>query len=118
MSKWQWEIDDNEGYGPCYIVGPREVGSEVPNLIAQVIGDSAEAEDNARKMVAAPEMYELIEQVADLQNSRLAIRIAARCVAGIFDGAACMELVEEMDRVADLAQDLLAQIKGEVENEL
>ena len=66
MSEWQWEIENNDGYGPCYIVGPREVGSEVPNLIAQVIGDSAEAEDNARKMVAAPEMADILREIAQL----------------------------------------------------
>lgn len=86
--------------------------------IALVMGSRHLKAHKTRLIAAAPEMYELIEQVADLQNSRLAIRIAARCVAGIFDGAACMELVEEMDRVADLARDLLARIKGEVENEL
>lgn len=61
-----WEIENNDGYGPCYIVGPREAGSEVPNLIAQVIGDSAEAEDNARKMVAAPEMAGILREIAQL----------------------------------------------------
>lgn len=45
------------------------------------------------------ELLELIEQVADLQNPR-------------FNNAAYMELIVEMDRLADLAQDLLAKIKG------
>lgn len=47
----------------------------------------------------ALEMYELLQQVADLHNPR-------------FDGAAYIELVTEMDRLADLAQELLAKIEG------
>ena len=47
----------------------------------------------------APEMLELMKRVADLQNPR-------------FNDAAYMDLVIEMDRLADLAQKLLAKIEG------
>lgn len=47
----------------------------------------------------APEMLELMKQVADLQNPR-------------FNDAAYMDLVIEMDRLANLAQELLAKIEG------
>lgn len=54
---------------------------------------------NARLIAATPEMYELLQQVADLQNPR-------------FNDAAYMDLIVEMDRLADLAQELLAKIEG------
>ena len=54
---------------------------------------------NARLNAAAPEMLELLKHVADLQNPR-------------FNDAAYIELVTEMDRLADLAQELLAKIEG------
>ena len=50
-------------------------------------------------MIAASEMLELIQQVADLQNPRNY-------------GAAYNDLVIEQDRLADLAQELLAKIEG------
>lgn len=47
----------------------------------------------------APEMLELIKQVADLQNPR-------------HNNAPYNDLVEEQDRLADLATALLAKIEG------
>lgn len=47
----------------------------------------------------ALETYKLLQQVADLQNPR-------------FNDAAYMDLIVEMDRLADLAQELLAKIEG------
>lgn len=58
-----------------------------------------EMEANARLIAAASEMLELIQQVADLQNPRNY-------------GAAYNDLVMEQDRLADLAQELLAKIEG------
>jgi hypothetical protein len=45
------------------------------------------------------DMLVLIEQVADLQNPR-------------FNNVAYMEFTEEIDRLADIAQDVLAKMKG------
>jgi len=73
--------------------GPDDYG------VDQWILPPEEREANGCLMAAAPEMYELIVQVADLHNPR-------------FDGAAYIELVTEMDRLADLAQELLAKIEG------
>lgn len=56
-------------------------------------------EANARLIAAAPEMFELIQQVADLQNPRNY-------------NAAYNDLVIEQDKLADLAQELLAKIEG------
>lgn len=48
-----WEADDNEGFSIWRVYG----GSK---SIAEVIGDSAEADANARLIAAAPEMFEAL----------------------------------------------------------
>lgn len=94
-----WKACDNNGYSIWRITSHQYRAESASRTVAEVVGDSAETEANARLIAAAPEMYELIQQVADLQNPR-------------FDDAAYNELVTEMDRLAELAQELLAKNEG------
>lgn len=62
-----WNVDDNEGYGATMIHGDQK-------LLAQIVGDSAEAEANARLIAAAPDMLAMLRRAEfildDLDGAR------------------------------------------------
>lgn len=56
-----WTACNNDGYSIWRIFTSWRTGNKT---IAEVVGDSAETEANARLIVAAPEMYELLREVS------------------------------------------------------
>lgn len=60
-----WIADDNEGFSPWTIwsrMTPTGSGKPGPK-IAQVIGDSAETDANARLIAAAPDLLEALMEI-------------------------------------------------------
>lgn len=56
-----WTACDNNGYSIWRITSHQYRAESASRTVAEVVGDSAETESNARLIAAAPEMYELIE---------------------------------------------------------
>ena len=58
-----WTACDNNGYSIWRITAPKYRAESASRTIAEVVGDSAETENNARLIAAAPEMFELLSDV-------------------------------------------------------
>jgi len=55
-----WTACDNNGYSIWRITAPKYRAESASRTVAEVVGDSAETEANARLIVAAPEMLEAL----------------------------------------------------------
>lgn len=69
-----WIADDNEGFSPWTIwsrMTPTGHGTPGPK-VAQIVGDSAEADANARLIATSPELLAAVEaqyiELADIHN--------------------------------------------------
>lgn len=59
-----WIACDNNGYSIWRVTSPEYRAESASRTIAEVVGDSAETEANARLIAAAPEMYEALRHLA------------------------------------------------------
>lgn len=71
-TKGPWEADDCEGYSIWRVFAPGRI------ILAQVVGDSAETDANARLIAASPTMYEYVARKAAEGDAD-----AARIIASI-----------------------------------
>lgn len=55
-----WTACDNNGYSIWRITSPQYRANSASRTVAEVVGDSAETEANARLIAFAPEMFELL----------------------------------------------------------
>lgn len=56
-----WIACDNNGYSIWRVTSPEYRAESASRTVAEVVGDSAETEANARLIAAAPEMYEALQ---------------------------------------------------------
>lgn len=61
-----WTACNNNGYSIWRVSAPKYRAESASRTIAEVVGDSAETEANARLIAAAPEMLELIERAGEI----------------------------------------------------
>lgn len=59
-----WIACDNNGYSIWRVTSPKYRAESTSRTVAEVVGDSAETEANARLIAAATEMYELISDLS------------------------------------------------------
>ena len=51
-----WWFDNNDGYGPAAVHAAHKTNPHAYEVVAQAVGDSAEAEANARLIAMAPNL--------------------------------------------------------------
>lgn len=80
-----WEADNNEGYSIWRIVGTRNDGRH--SLLAEVIGDCAETDANARLIAAAPDMLAVLREIegtpASMVNDAESLRHTIKAIQHI-----------------------------------
>lgn len=96
-----WTACNNNGYSIWRVT---HRASSASRTIAEVVGDSAETETNARLIAAAPEMYELIQTVARTWEND--------CQFIPCDTEAASALSGRLARLAGQAAQLLDKIEG------
>ena len=63
-----WTPWNNNGYSIWRITAAKCRAESASRTIAEVVGDSAETEANARLIAAAPEMFELLRKILSSMN--------------------------------------------------